>query len=226
MTTKAATTTASPAEGDASGESPPSAAPRRLIDTAAVAAFAVLAALAGYRFIAYVDLPGPLVLAAMLAAWIATDLFSGLVHWGFDSFGSIRTPILGRQFIQPFREHHVDERAITRHGFAETNGASCLAAFPAVGAAALVPLASPAWGFAQAFLLFGALGVLATNQCHKWAHSDPARVPRAVRLAQRLRLVLRPEEHRRHHMHPFDTHYCTASGWLNAPLNALLKAWR
>jgi hypothetical protein len=225
MTTKAATTT-SPADGDASGESPHVATPSRLIDIAAVAVFAVLAAAASYRFLAHADLPGPLVLAAVLAAWVATDLFSGLVHWAFDSFGSIRTPILGRQFIQPFREHHVDEHAITRHGFAETNGASCLAALPAVGAAALVPLASPAWAFAQAFLLFSALGVLATNQCHKWAHSDPDRVPRLARLAQRLRLVLGPEEHRRHHVRPFDTHYCTASGWLNALLNALLKAWR
>jgi len=226
MTTKAATTTASRAEGNANGERPHAATPSRLFDIAGVAVFAALAAAASYRFIAHGDLSAPLVLAAVLAAWVATDLFSGLVHWGFDSFGSIRTPILGRQFIQPFREHHVDERAITRHGFAETNGASCLAALPAVGAAALVPVASPAWAFGQAFLLFSALGVLATNQCHKWAHSDPDRVPRLARLAQRLRLVLRPEEHRRHHMRPFDTHYCTASGWLNAPLNALLKAWR
>jgi len=225
MTTKAAATT-SPAEGDASSESPHVATPSSLIDIAAVAVFAALAAASSYRFIAHVDLSGPLVIAAVLAAWVAADLLSGVVHWGFDSFGSIRTPILGRQFIQPFREHHVDQRAITRHGFAETNGASCLAALPAVGAAALVPVASPAWGFAQTFLLFAAFGVLATNQCHKWAHADPGRVPRLARLAQRLRLVLRPEEHRRHHMHPFDTHYCTASGWLNAPLNALLKAWR
>lgn len=225
MTTKAAATT-SPADGDASSESPHVGTPSGLIDIAAIAVFTALAAAASYRFIAHAGLSGPLVLAAVLAAWLAADLLSGLVHWGFDSFGSIRTPILGRQFIQPFREHHADERAITRHGFAETNGASCLAALPAAGAAALVPLASPTWGFAQAFLLFSALGVLATNQCHKWAHSDPDRVPRAVRLAQRLRLVLRPEEHRRHHAHPFDTHYCTASGWLNAPLNALLKAWR
>ena len=40
-------------------------------------------------------------------------------------------------------------------------------------------------------------------------------------LAQRLRLVPAPEHHRVHHAHPFDTHYCTASGWLNAPLDAL-----
>ncbi len=39
-----------------------------------------------------------------------------------------------------------------------------------------------------------------------------------VRLAQRLRLILRPEDHLRHHVRPFDSHYCTAAGWLNGPL--------
>jgi hypothetical protein len=29
-----------------------------------------------------------------------------------------------------------------------------------------------------------------------------------------------------HHRRPFDTHYCTASGWLNSALNGMLKPWR
>ncbi len=93
-------------------------------------------------------------------------------------------------------------------------------------AAAVMPLSSPAWAFLQAFALFTVLGVLAANQCHKWAHMEAERVPRLVRLAQRGRLVLRPEEHRLHHRPPFDTHYCTVSGWLNPVLNVVLRAWR
>lgn len=86
---------------------------------------------------------------------------------------------------------------------------------------ATMPMQSSAWIAAQAWLLFTALGVLATNQCHKWAHEDPAEVPTVVRMAQKLRLVLHPDHHRRHHMAPFDSHYCTASGWLNVPLKRL-----
>jgi len=40
---------------------------------------------------------------ALLLGWLVADLFSGLVHWALDSFGSVRTPLLGRAFIRPFR---------------------------------------------------------------------------------------------------------------------------
>jgi ubiquitin-conjugating enzyme E2 variant len=63
--------------------------------------------------------------------------------------------------------------------------------------------------------------VLITNQCHKWAHLPPERTPQPVRIAQKLRLILRPEDHLRHHVRPFDSHYCTAAGWLNRPLHAI-----
>ncbi|MGH8695636.1 MAG: fatty acid desaturase CarF family protein [Burkholderiales bacterium] len=202
------------------------AACQRRLETAAIGAFAVLAAAGFYRLAAHASPSGWVIAAAALAGWMAADLLSGLVHWAFDRFGSVRTPVLGPRFVRPFREHHVDASRIARHDFVETNGASCIAALPAVLAAALMPLSSPAWAFAQALALFTVLGVLGANQCHKWAHMEPARVPRLVRLAQRWRLILRPEEHRMHHRHPFDTHYCTASGWLNPALNGVLKPWR
>jgi ubiquitin-conjugating enzyme E2 variant len=78
----------------------------------------------------------------------------------------------------------------------------------------------------QVFLLSVALGALATNQCHKWAHMDESATPTAVRWLQRWRLVLPRWHHQLHHTAPFDSHFCMASGWLNAPLNALLRAWR
>ena len=158
---------------------------------------------------------------AALAGWIAADFVSGLVHWGFDTWGSVRTPFLGPRFIRPFREHHYDPRAMAGHDFVETNGASCIAGLPVVVATATMPMDSPASITSQAFLLFTALGVLMTNQFHKWAHQDAAEVPAAARFAQRMRLVLHPEHHRRHHTAPFDSHYCTTTGWLNAPLQRI-----
>ena len=159
--------------------------------------------------------------AAGLAAWVAVDLLSGLVHWTFDTWGSVHTPLVGARYIRPFREHHFDPHAMTRHDFVETNGSSCVGALPLLLAAIVLPTHANGWELAHAFLLFTALGVLITNQCHKWAHLPLADVPRPVRLAQRLRLILRPEDHLRHHVRPFDSHYCTAAGWLNGPLAAL-----
>lgn len=118
---------------------------------------------------------------------------------------------------RPFREHHSDPRGMTRHDFVEVNGASCLGCIPVLMVSAFFPF-NP---FLHSILIFSCVGVLLANQCHKWAHMQAP--PRLVRVLQRLRLVLRAEEHRLHHRSPYNSHYCTASGWLNHPLNLLLK---
>lgn len=184
----------------------------RTLEIASIAAFALLAAPQLARLEA-----GWVLAGIALAAWLTADLLSGLVHWALDSYGSARTPLVGPAFIRPFREHHADALAITRHDFVETNGASCLGALPLLLGAAAAPV-----GALQAYLVFTSLGALAANQCHKWAHADPSGVPRTARLLQRLRLILPPGGHARHHRPPFDCDYCTASGWLNGTLNLLL----
>lgn len=147
-------------------------------------------------------------LACAVLGWIIADLLSGLVHWALDRLGDERAPLVGAILIRPFREHHDDPLAMTRHDFVETNGAAALG-----GSALLL--------FHHELLFFAALGVLAANQCHKWAHARS--VPAPVRAAQRLGLILRPEAHRRHHAAPHDRHFCTASGWMNRPLDFVLS---
>jgi plasmanylethanolamine desaturase len=198
-------------------------AQQRRIEIAAISLFAALALWSLCRLATVADQPSEyfMVASAALAGWVAVDLFSGLVHWGFDTWGSIHTPVLGPRFIRPFREHHWDAKAITRHGFIETNGAGCIASVPVLVTTTAMPLTSGGWLFLQAFGVFCALAVLLTNQCHKWAHMDPEQLASPIRLAQRLRLILRPQDHCKHHVRPFNSHYCTATGWLNGPLQAI-----
>ena len=75
-------------------------------------------------------------------------------------------------------------------------------------------------------LLFTALGALATNQCHKWAHMEEAATPALVRRLQRLGLVLPREHHKRHHTPPFDSHFCMSAGWMNPAFDSFLKIFR
>jgi hypothetical protein len=199
----------------------------RALEVAAIAAFALLAAWSLARLAAAAGGALPAVLAAAAPlGWLASDLLSGLLHWACDRFGSPSTPVVGQAFIRPFRAHHVDPEAMTRHDFVETHGASCFAALPLLVAACAAPAAGWAWIGAQALLLAIALGALATNQCHKWAHLEEGATPRVVRWAQRRGLVLPREHHHRHHTPPFDSHYCMSCGWLNRPFNALLRALR
>ena len=157
-----------------------------------------------------------IVLGAILAGYVAADLLAGIVHWLADTYGSPQTPLVGPTVIYGFREHHDAPERILQHDFIETNGAAAAAAVPLAVLALTLPSTAPASLFIKTALATLTLAVVATNQLHKWAHMPHA--PHAVRLLQRLRLVLRPEEHALHHTTPFRTHYCITTGWLNGPL--------
>jgi len=161
---------------------------------------------------------GWVVLTAAIG-YVASDLTSGLVHWGFDTWGARDTPVLGANFIVPFRLHHDDPKDITRHGFVATNGHNCFVSLFVMVPAMLLPGAWTVTPAVQAFILFLCLGVFATNQFHKWAHEDE---PSAfVKTLQRLHLVLGVEHHEVHHTFPYHRHYCITTGWLNGLLDGI-----
>ncbi|KAF0296634.1 Transmembrane protein 189 [Amphibalanus amphitrite] len=165
-----------------------------------------------------------MVLCALLGM-LSADFSSGIVHWAADTWGSIDMPILGKNFLRPFREHHIDPTSITRHDFIETNGDNM--------ALILLPLLrmlyqlstlteaqiqdSYAW-FSYVYLL--AVFVALTNQIHKWSHTYFG-LPWYVTLLQDSRVILPRRHHRIHHVAPHDTYYCITTGWLDWPLERL-----
>jgi len=158
--------------------------------------------------------------SAFMAGFIAADFTSGVVHWLADTWGSPDLPIVGRALIRPFREHHVDPKAITRHDFVETNGNNCfICIVPVTLTAALVSFEDWKGVFAGVLVFSLCLWIFCTNQFHKWSHSDDP--PAFVAVLQRLFLVLPRDHHAVHHTAPFDTYYCITVGWLNEPLHRI-----
>lgn len=161
---------------------------------------------------------------SIVTGYVFADLVSGIVHWLADRYGTETTPFLGANFIRPFREHHVDPKAITEHDFVETNGSNCIVSTPfmAVAFFSLPMESSLITTFLLSQTLAFCLTILATNQFHKWAHMDSP--PLMARCLRRLSLSLSSEHHDIHHSAPFDRNYCITAGWWN-PLLERLKVF-
>ena len=194
-----------------------------LLEIFGILCFALLALLIAVDLYGGVLRFGDLWLAPILLvlAYLAADFLSGFVHFLADNFGSYDTPILGPNFIEPFREHHVDPKGIVGHDFVDANGNNSLATLPfMLFVWIVVPLETWYYGYLfGAFFLFLCLAAFLTNQFHKWAHMDEP--PALVGWLQARGVILSQEHHDIHHESPYDTYYCITAGFWNPLLDRI-----
>lgn len=165
------------------------------------------------------------ILTSALCGIVLADFLSGLVHWGADTWGSVDVPIIGKAFIRPFREHHIDPTSITRHDFVETNGDNFMLTLPFLGYMTYQFLCFPPDRITEnylwnCFVFLLAIFVAMTNQIHKWSHTYFG-IPYWVTVLQDCHVILPRRHHRIHHVAPHETYFCITTGWLNYPLEKL-----
>ncbi|MFA5936058.1 MAG: fatty acid desaturase family protein [Patescibacteria group bacterium] len=188
----------------------------RIFDVLGIVFFFILEGYLLWRIAPFIGGRVILFMCVCFLGYIAADFVSGFVHWMGDTWGSASTPIVGKLFIRTFREHHVDQTAITRHDPIETNGSNCFASAILITPLVLFLIGRPmtmALFLFSSFVWSTALGLFATNQFHKWAHRKHQ--PAFVRALQRAGLILSPEHHAIHHASPYDRYYCITVGWMN-----------
>jgi hypothetical protein len=194
-----------------------------LLEIFGILCFALLALLIAVELYGGVLRFGDLWLAPILLilAYLAADFLSGFVHFLADNFGSYDTPILGPNFIEPFREHHVDPKGIVGNDFVDANGNNSLATLPfMLFVWIVVPLETWYYGYLfGTFFLFLCLAAFLTNQFHKWAHMDEP--PALVGWLQAKGVILSQEHHDIHHESPYDTYYCITAGFWNPLLDRI-----
>ena len=161
----------------------------------------------------------PWVMLSLFSGYLIADLLSGIVHWLSDTYGSRDTPIYGRLYAIPFRDHHIDPEALCREGFVESHGINALSASAMLALAYyLQDFTAPDTRtlFVAGLALSTSVGVLIAGQSHKWAHQDE--VPWLVYQCQEHGILANPKAHDLHHDGNHDDHFCIASGWWNEPL--------
>ncbi|UJR36875.1 hypothetical protein I4U23_029588 [Adineta vaga] len=169
-----------------------------------------------------------LIIPSALLGISTADLASGIVHWGADTWGSVDMPFIGRNFLRPFREHHIDPTSITRHDFIETNGDNFAVIIPY-----FLYMAYKFTFFSETdirrsynfevYMFLLAIFVSMTNQFHKWSHTYFG-LPSYIVFLQRYHIILPRKHHRIHHVVPHDTYFCITTGWLNRPLE-MIQFW-
>jgi ubiquitin-conjugating enzyme E2 variant len=155
-----------------------------------------------------------LALAGFLVGTFVADFVSGLLHWAFDTWFDLGvTPLRRMVFI--VREHHVRPQRIFTYGVKEEIGV--LSWFALLLSAPLFALALlPGGAVGPLRYALAATGVVISLdivfmlEFHKWGHR--IRRPRAIRILQRMQLLLPPEEHLCHHRGAHDVNYCLITG--------------
>eukprot|EP00271_Cylindrocystis_brebissonii_P008369 TRINITY_DN22575_c0_g1_i1.p1 TRINITY_DN22575_c0_g1~~TRINITY_DN22575_c0_g1_i1.p1 ORF type:complete len:417 (-),score=25.20 TRINITY_DN22575_c0_g1_i1:1349-2548(-) len=147
------------------------------------------------------------------AAFVLSDLGTGIYHWGVDNYGDGSTPVFGAQ-IDAFQGHHKRPWTIYKREFANNLHALARPAF-----FFLLPcLFSPNSAGIDAFLGVFLACVVMSQQCHAWAHTPRPLLPPFVVSLQDAGLLVGRRMHGTHHRPPYNVNYCIVSGWGNRPL--------
>lgn len=149
-----------------------------------------------------------------LAAYVLSDLGSGIFHWSVDNYGSGKTPVLGN-VIAAFQGHHSEPWTITMREFSNNTYRTCIPTLPFLVLCAL-DVDHPQW---QMFWSLFSSFICLAQQFHSWSHMQKQELPFPVHQLQEAGILISRRAHKAHHREPFENNYCIVSGACNEALD-------
>ena len=149
--------------------------------------------------------------------FIVTDLLGAFGHWLMDSYGSPKTPILGKYIFEPNIHHHSEPSELIEHNWIELISTSL---FPTMILSGIVCLI---WEINWQVLL-GTFFLANANLIHKWCHSNKEEKPRVIFLLQKAKVLQTPEHHALHHLGNQDRYYAAFTNLTN-PVLEYFNIW-
>ena len=158
------------------------------------------------------EIAGSIALIAM--GVLFADFVSGFVHWLEDSYGCETWPVIGPIVIEPNIRHHYSPRDFTEVSYWKRNLPIIFLALVAIGLFWITDLLN-------IFTVSFVIAASQANETHRWAHLPSRRTPVFVKALQRAGLFVSSRHHGRHHNHPFRSHYCTITNFMNPVIDRL-----
>lgn len=169
--------------------------------------------------------PGwPLLSAAALAGLLASDFYTGFVHWLTDTWLDERS---FDRVACIAREHHIYPQHVLDYTLWDYVAYMCFPTTVVFGPlcvllTAILPPCAPVY---FAVLVVGQVSFLMFfgTHFHRLGHRQSK--SRLVRLLQKGHLLITPKYHARHHSGAHDDNYCVVNGWMN-PILDRTGFWR
>lgn len=158
------------------------------------------------------------ILLQIVGVVLLADFVSGILHWLEDTYGSEKTPLLGRIVVKPNVIHHHQPREFTKSPFWRRNSVTMILA------AIILALGTAFLGASWQLYLFCALAAV-SNEMHCWTHRSPEENGWFINLLHRCRILQTPAHHAVHHTDPKNRAYCVLTNYVN-PLLDRMEFWR
>ena len=162
------------------------------------------------------------------------DLFSGVLHVYFDNrkYDLKQNTVLDK-IAYSFQTHHEDPQSFIRNSpFYNPQGQIDILMYLSTPVYSLTTLGHYVYpNTPSLFLILYTFNLVATYSqiLHGLSHKNPKTLHPIIRVLQKYRIIIHPQDHRTHHKN-YDKHFAIVNGWSNSLLNVffnkLLKNYR